>query len=83
MILIITDNGIGREQSAKATAMSTGVGLAMMKQYYSILNRHNQYPISETITDLKNSDGTAAGTRVVVQIPINLGFDLFHRNQNI
>jgi hypothetical protein len=40
-----------------------------MRQYYELLNRNNQFHITEEFSDLYDENGQAAGTRVVIRIP--------------
>jgi LytS/YehU family sensor histidine kinase len=45
--LTIEDNGVGRQQAQINGTLSTGVGLKIMRQYYELLNRNNQFHITE------------------------------------
>lgn len=65
----IIDNGVGRKQAKNNGSSSTGVGLSIMKQYYSVLNNGNKRPITETFVDQYDADGNASGTRVTICIP--------------
>ncbi len=67
--LMVEDNGVGRQQAKINGSVSTGVGLSIIGQYYALLNRDNEQPITETFTDLYDTEGKAAGTRVEVFIP--------------
>jgi LytS/YehU family sensor histidine kinase len=67
--LKVEDNGVGRQQAKINGTVSTGVGLSITGQYYALLNRENEHPITETFTDLFDEEGKAAGTRVEVFIP--------------
>lgn len=67
--LTIEDNGVGRQQAQINGTLSTGVGLKIMRQYYELLNRNNQFHITEEFSDLYDENGQAAGTRVVIRIP--------------
>jgi two-component sensor histidine kinase len=67
--LTIEDNGIGRARAA-GRSTSTGKGLKLTDEFYSILNQINKKPILHTITDLYDNNGTAAGTRVEVWVPL-------------
>jgi len=66
--LMIEDNGIGREAS-KGRSKSTGRGIKMTNEFYEILNQINKKPIRLTITDLRNTSGKPAGTRVEILVP--------------
>jgi streptogramin lyase/anti-sigma regulatory factor (Ser/Thr protein kinase) len=74
--IIIEDNGVGREKSAAIKSQKLGAeqfeskGTLLATQRISILNQ--QYPgmaKTETI-DLKDSEGSATGTRVIITLPI-------------
>jgi len=67
--LIIEDNGIGRERSA-GQSTSTGKGLKLTGEFYSILNEINKNPISHNIKDLYSESGEPAGTLVEVWVPV-------------
>lgn len=64
----ITDNGIGREESGKLKKISTGKGLVIMDELYSIYNRYYDDKVSSEISDLYNKEGKPAGTRVTITI---------------
>ena len=68
--ITIEDNGVGRKNSA-GQSESTGKGLKLTGEFYDILNHLNKKPIRHLITDLYNSPGDAAGTRVEVWVPID------------
>jgi two-component sensor histidine kinase len=67
--LSIEDNGIGREKSL-GRSTSTGKGLKLTGEFYDILNQMNPKAIKYYITDLYKENGTAAGTRVDVLVPV-------------
>lgn len=69
--LTIEDNGVGRKKAAENTKRH-GKGLRMIREFYEILNQINKKPIKHTITDLYHEDGTPAGTRVDVWLPLDL-----------
>ena len=70
--LTIEDNGIGRDAAA-GQSLSTGKGLKITGEFYDILNQINKKPIRQQITDLHNSEGDPAGTRVEVWVPAEEG----------
>lgn len=65
----ITDNGIGRKQAAEHPVYSTGKGIAILNQTFQLLNQRNKRSITQTIIDLKDEAGKAAGTAVHIIIP--------------
>src|SRR4029078_4192387 len=70
----ITDNGIGRE---KATAMASksatkhkSMGLRITAHRIAIAQNSLTLTAPVTINDLLNADGSAAGTEVVIKMPV-------------
>jgi ligand-binding sensor domain-containing protein len=74
IICTIEDNGIGREKSAESKTLSgkmhRSLGMKVTADRLSLLNDINESAMSVNITDLKNDNGTAAGTKVEIYIPI-------------
>jgi two-component sensor histidine kinase len=68
--LTIEDNGIGRSNSA-GFSNSTGKGLKITGEFYSILNQINKRPIHHKITDLYDDFRNPSGTRVEVRVPVD------------
>jgi len=67
----ITDNGIGRVAAAefsKANKKHRSVGMQLTRDRLKDLNKETE-GISCKIEDLYDSDGTAKGTKVTIQIP--------------
>ena len=77
--IAISDNGIGRAQAAvkKDKPDSTGKGLALMQQYFNEVNKYNEYKITCSITDLLAEDGSLAGTRVELEIPVQMKYRIY------
>ena len=75
IICTIEDNGIGRERSAAVKAgklrgaYSESKGMELSSQRIAALNRQLNKNFTLNITDLKDEDGYAAGTRVTITIP--------------
>jgi len=72
---LIEDNGIGREKAStlkgkKEPHISTGI--QNVRERIELLNKLNKKKIHLTITDLRRSDNTAAGTLVEIVLPIDL-----------
>ncbi len=71
--IIIEDNGIGRES---ANAFKKGnlhhpVGMQLTEQRLRVIHSLREHEgITIEITDLKNDDGKATGTRVVLYLPL-------------
>ncbi len=72
----ITDNGIGRAEASKLNSGSTGMGMQVMDHYFSLLNKYNSVKIKQQITDLYDENGNPAGTKVVVEIPVNIKYNI-------
>lgn len=74
IIVTIEDNGVGRERSAelksKQVLKKKSYGIQITENRISIINRVQNINASARITDLKNTDGQACGTRVELYIPI-------------
>jgi len=72
-ICTIEDNGVGREQSAHLKTrrtMHTSTGLSNVEERIRLMNKTQKYPIKLSIEDLHHPDGSAAGTRVELVIPL-------------
>lgn len=70
----ITDDGIGRKQSATMTSKSAtkhkSMGLKITADRIAMLQRSANKESSVIITDLEHPDGSAAGTAVLIKIPV-------------
>ena len=62
----ITDNGVGRENSAKIKRQSTGKGLKVMENYTELFNKYHPGTISSTIEDVYDEYGEPSGTKVTI-----------------
>lgn len=71
---IIEDNGVGRgkakEYKSKSATTKKSLGMKLTEDRISILNKHTSPNASITIVDLVADNGEAAGTRVVLKIPV-------------
>ena len=79
LFILITDNGIGRTQSAKQAEKpdSTGKGLTLMQQFFDIVNKYSELKISAVLTDLFDNDGSPSGTRVKISIPLKIKYKIY------
>ena len=70
----ITDNGIGREKAAamasKSATKHKSMGLRITEHRIAILQNSETLTSPVTINDLVNPDGSAAGTEVVIEMPL-------------
>ncbi|HQQ93296.1 MAG TPA: two-component regulator propeller domain-containing protein [Bacteroidia bacterium] len=76
LICTITDNGIGRERSSEIKHIMPvkshrPVGMKITEERLKILNEINASKLSVIVTDLRNENSEAAGTRVELFIPLN------------
>ncbi len=70
----ITDNGIGREASAEINRRRkrhNSFATRAIESRIQLINQTIPVPVSFHISDLKNESGEAAGTTVVIEIPID------------
>ncbi|HEC43515.1 MAG TPA: hypothetical protein ENI20_11865 [Bacteroides sp.] len=70
--LSVEDNGSGRQGNNTLPGESTGMGLRILDKTIDHLNRSIREKITQSITDLKDDSGEAAGTRVDIRIPLGL-----------
>ncbi len=72
----ITDDGIGRAQASllksKSATSHKSMGLKITTDRIAILQQTSGQEFAVTINDLVNADGTAAGTEVVIEIPMKM-----------
>lgn len=70
----VEDNGIGRrkarELKSKSATTRKSLGMQLTEDRLSLLNQHAQLNSSIDIVDLSGPDGEAAGTRVILKIPV-------------
>ena len=70
----IEDNGIGREKAAKLQSMEGNThksfGMKITNERLDILKQLNNIDAKVLIEDLKDNDGNASGTKVILAIPI-------------
>jgi ligand-binding sensor domain-containing protein len=72
----IRDNGIGREKSREMRQLSNrkdhkSLGMKITSDRLELINNLQGSHLSMTVTDLKNEDGTPAGTQVDIFIPVS------------
>ncbi len=70
----ISDDGIGRKQAAalasKSATKHKSMGLRITADRIAMMQSANGNESPVTINDLANSDGSAAGTEVIIKIPV-------------
>jgi ligand-binding sensor domain-containing protein len=74
LFLKITDDGIGRKKAAELVSKSAikhkSMGLRITAERIAIMQSGNDSPSPVVINDLVNADGSAAGTEVIIKIPV-------------
>jgi len=71
----VTDNGIGRKAAAKQKekyAKHKSFATQIMRDRIDIINYYNDKKLKFSIEDLYHNDGSAAGTKDVLYIPLDL-----------
>lgn len=76
LICTITDNGIGREKASEIRRTMPvrnhkSLGMKITEDRLKILNEINNSQLSVTITDLKDANNQAQGTRVELFVPLS------------
>jgi len=68
LTISVEDNGIGRAKAATVSRGSTGKGMNIINQIFSLYNKLFNYKIDQQIIDLKDKNGNPEGTKVVLTI---------------
>jgi tetratricopeptide (TPR) repeat protein len=72
--VIVTDNGIGRQKAAefksKTATKNKSFGMKVTAERIELINQLYKTATEVKIIDLKNVNGEAAGTKVIIEIPI-------------
>jgi sensor histidine kinase YesM len=71
---IIEDNGVGRDKAkelkSKTATSRKSLGMQLTENRLSLLNKHAELNASIEIIDLRNGNEEAAGTKVILKIPV-------------
>ena len=74
LLFKITDNGIGRVKAAELASKSAtkhkSMGLRITAHRIAIVQNSQTLTSPVTVKDLVNPDGTAAGTEVIIKMPV-------------
>lgn len=70
LICTVTDNGVGRPAAAKKDSKHNSKALSITRKRLDILSEQEKIPTSLTIEDLQEENGTPAGTRVIIHLPL-------------
>ncbi|MCD4788599.1 MAG: histidine kinase [Bacteroidales bacterium] len=68
LIISVEDNGVGRIKASELNKNSTKKGMQIIEQIFSLYYKLTKHKIEQEIIDLKDENGNAAGTKVVVAI---------------
>jgi len=71
LLIVVADNGVGRQNAANSKNQSTGRGLKVMEQYTELFNKYHPGAISSSIEDLYDDKDHPNGTRVKISISGN------------
>lgn len=71
---VIEDDGVGREKAkelkSKSATTRKSLGLKLTENRLTLLNKYAELSASIDIIDLKTDDNVAAGTKVILKIPV-------------
>jgi LytS/YehU family sensor histidine kinase len=71
---VIEDDGVGRDKAkeykSKSVTTRKSLGMKLTEDRISILNKYASLNASVQIIDLVDNNGVAAGTRVILKIPV-------------
>ncbi len=72
IVCVVQDNGIGREASKKINVVNThtGKGIAVAEERLKTYNKQHVLKSKVLIEDLKDINGNAAGTKVIMTLPL-------------
>jgi sensor histidine kinase YesM len=69
VLIRVRDNGVGRSKAKKNQRNSTGLGLATLNKFLTILNENNRQKIYYKINDLMDENNNPLGTSIELVIP--------------
>lgn len=76
LIIVVSDNGIGREMAAKLSTRGAGLGMSIMEQFFELYNSVNQNKITIEVIDMNNSTGDACGTKIKIKFPKDFKYSI-------
>ncbi len=72
---VIEDNGVGRDKAkelkSKSASTKKSLGMKLTEDRLALLNKQAKLDASVEIEDLKSTSGEAAGTKVILKIPVD------------
>jgi len=78
LVITVEDNGVGRTQARQYSEHASGRDIAPLTAFCELLNQYNREKLQTSVNDLKDKNGEAAGTKVVIQIPLNFKYVFHH-----
>lgn len=78
LLVVIEDNGIGREKAALLNTDTTKQGYRIMEQILDLYSKLYHTKISQSVIDLVDDAGNAGGTRVILKmtLPVSNMFEV-------
>jgi hypothetical protein len=76
ILILIEDNGIGRERAKQLNTRGTGKGTEITNDFFNLYNKYNQLKLKYEIVDLFNEAHAAVGTKVIIEIPKNFQYKM-------
>jgi len=77
LVIIIKDNGIGRNAATKNISLSTGRGMKILSQFFETYNKYNKSHLKQEIIDLYDDDKYPAGTLVKIYVPLDFKDEIY------
>lgn len=75
LLCIIEDNGVGRQRAkelrSKSASTKKSLGMKLTEDRLALLGKQAQIDASVEVEDLITNDGGAAGTKVIIKIPVD------------
>jgi hypothetical protein len=71
LLIEVSDNGLGREASAKLKTSSTRKGMQLTQQYFDLFTKITNRKVTSEVIDLKDDAGNSDGTKVCIAIEVN------------
>lgn len=68
--MTISDDGIGREEAARLKTPGSKKGISITEKILSLYKKIFDYAITQEIIDLKDSNGKATGTKILITIDL-------------
>ncbi|MDX9946961.1 MAG: histidine kinase [Bacteroidales bacterium] len=76
LLIVVSDNGVGREAAAASGKKGFGQGIRTIERIFEFMNRFNREKAGFEIHDLFDASGNAAGTEIRIIVPGSYRFDV-------